>query len=143
MIITICVCISQGNNIGQLNLLLLLGYIQLRVVYPIPNAKDTYLLPCFSASHEVRHLVLPRLLRSSSSPPTVRCPLVNLLWPTTAFPSKELVVNFVTLIPSTASSSHLVLGLPLGLLLIGSHYEISLLYRKIPRQQQETQILDQ
>ena len=33
-----------------------------------------------SAFHEVRHLVPPWLLRSYSSPPTVRCPLVNFLW---------------------------------------------------------------
>ena len=31
-----------------------------------------------SALHEVRHLVSPWLLRSSSSPPTVRCLLINL-----------------------------------------------------------------
>ena len=47
-----------------------------------------------SASHEFRHLILPLLFRSSSSPPTVRCPLVNLLWSTTIFLSKEVSIPF-------------------------------------------------
>ena len=48
----------------------------------------------FSASHDVRHLVLPLLLRSSSSPLTVRCLLVNHLWPKTIFHSKEVSISF-------------------------------------------------
>ena len=47
-----------------------------------------------SASHEVRQLILPWLLRSSSSPSTVQCPLINLLWPTTIFHSNEVSIPF-------------------------------------------------
>ena len=46
------------------------------------------------ASHEVRHLVLPWLLRSSSFPPTALCPLVNHLRPTTITGSNEVSVPF-------------------------------------------------
>ena len=51
-----------------------------------------------SASHEVRHLVLPWLLRSSSSPPTVQCPLVNLLWSTNFCHSIKRLKKFNCLI---------------------------------------------
>ena len=43
---------------------------------------------------EVRHLVPLWLLRSSSSPPIVQCQLINLLWPTTTFHSKEVSIPF-------------------------------------------------
>ena len=47
-----------------------------------------------SASHEIRNLVLPWLLRSSSSPPSMQCPPGNLLWPMTIFHSKEVFIPF-------------------------------------------------
>ena len=47
-----------------------------------------------SVYHEVRNLVLPGLLRSTSSPPNVRCPLVNLFRPTTVFDSMEVSIPF-------------------------------------------------
>ena len=50
-----------------------------------------------SATHEVRHLVLPSLLRSASSPPIMGCPLVNLR-SMTIFYSYFFILNFVPLI---------------------------------------------
>ena len=47
-----------------------------------------------SASHELRHLVLSWLLQSSSSPPTVQCPLVNLLWSMTIFILRKCPYHF-------------------------------------------------
>ena len=45
-----------------------------------------------SASHEVRHLVLP--WSSFCFPPTVRHPLVNLPWPTNIFHCNEVSILF-------------------------------------------------
>ena len=51
-----------------------------------------------TALHEVRHLVPPWLLRSSSSPPTVKCPLVNLLWPTTIYYRNKIIIIIIIII---------------------------------------------
>jgi hypothetical protein len=53
-------------------------------------------------------LVPPWLLRSSYSPTTVRCPLVNHLWPTTIFHSKEVSIPFQLPSFSLISPSFLV-----------------------------------
>jgi hypothetical protein len=63
---------------------------------PIHKHQTTFCHNSFhaSASHEVLHLMLPWLLQSSNSPPTMRCPLVNLLQPVTLIHSKEVSKPF-------------------------------------------------
>ena len=72
-------CVDLGyNTLVESHMLcyklLLLGSVQLRAVYPFPNAKDVFCHIFFhvSASNEVRHLVFPWFLRSSSSPSILR-----------------------------------------------------------------------
>ena len=97
IIIIIIIIIISIIIISIIIILLSFGSLQLIAVYSFPNAKYVNLCHIFfhvSASHEVRHLVLPGSLQSSSSPPTVPCPLVNFLRPMTILHSKEVSIPF-------------------------------------------------
>ena len=58
--------------------------MQLSAFHPFPIVTDVLSSAISSSAFQLPkkagHRVLPWLLRSSSSPPIVRCPLVNLLW---------------------------------------------------------------
>ena len=47
-----------------------------------------------SASHKIHYFVLPLLLWTISFLPTIRCPLIDLLWPTNIIYSIQLTIPF-------------------------------------------------
>ena len=107
----VCVCVCVCVIFRAKWKVLLLGSIQLRTVYPFPNAKDVYRLPylfpcfCFSWSPSLGSSVIVAVFLSSS----LRYPLVNHLRPTNIFHCKDVFIHLLWILslPQIAWSSRL------------------------------------